>query len=194
MGKVVPDVNEHFDGEAPRGISRRTVAKAMAWAVPVIAVSAAVPAYAASQAILEATGEGCKLPGNSGSLYKGYAIGFAANNPFNTPILITINSIVLNGASLGGTQVINLNGCIKLGNESFTIPANTDYANLVLLTKESGDSQAGTLTATYTITGGGGGTVTASATVDTVPPIQGGACTDFTPAEKDCIGQQSRVE
>lgn len=185
---------EHPDSESPHGVSRRTVTSAMAWAVPVIAVAVAAPAYAASQPILQATGAGCKLPGNSGNLYKGYAIGFTADNPYNDPLLIRIDSIILNGASLGGTQIINLIGCIKLGDGLFTIPANTFYSNLVLLTKESGNSQAGTLTATYTIVGGPGGTVTASATVDSVPPIQGGECTDFTVAEKQCIAQQNRVE
>ena len=102
-----------------------------------------------------------------------------ANNTFDVPLLIRIDSIILNGTSLGGTQIINLIGCTKLGNDLFTVPANTLYSNLVLLTKEAGNSQAGTLTATYTITGGPGGTVTESATVDTAPPIQGGACTDF---------------
>ena len=39
-----------LDQPTPKGISRRTVAKAMAWSVPVVAVAAAVPAYAASGA------------------------------------------------------------------------------------------------------------------------------------------------
>jgi hypothetical protein len=190
----VPNLDDYFEDHGSHGISRRTVAKGMAWAVPVIAVAAAVPAYAASQPILQATGEGCKLPGSSGNLYKGYAIGFTANNPYDVSLMITVDSIILNGTSLGGTQIINLSGCTKLGNNTFTIPPNTFYSNLVLLTKESGNSQAGTLTATYTITGGPGGTVTASATVDTVPPIQGGECTDFTAAEKACIAQQSLAE
>ena len=187
-------MNEHSDSELPDGVSRRTITRAMAWAVPVIAVAAAAPAYAASQPILQATGEGCKLPGNSGNLYKGYAIGFTASNPYDVSLLIRIDSIILNGTSLGGTQIINLTGCIKLGDGIFTIPPRTSYSNLVLLTKESGNSQAGTLTATYTIVGGPGGTVTASASVDRVPPIQGGDCTDFTPAEKQCIAEQNRAE
>jgi hypothetical protein len=184
---------EPSGSRTPPGVSRRTVAKAMAWAVPALAVSAAVPAYAASQAILQATGAACKLPGNSGSLYKGYAIGFTATNPFAGPLGISIDSVILNDTSLGGTQVVNLIGCIKLGNAEFSVPASTVYSNLVLLTKEAGNSQEGTLTVTYTIAGGPGGTVTASATVSAVPPLQSGACTDFTPAEKNCIDQQSRV-
>ena len=43
------EFNEPIGSETPKGVSRRTVTKAMAWAVPVIAVSAAVPAYAASK-------------------------------------------------------------------------------------------------------------------------------------------------
>jgi hypothetical protein len=187
-------VNEHSDSAPPGGVSRRTVTRAMAWAVPVIAVAAAVPAYAASRPILQATGAACKLPGASGNLYKGYAIGFTADNPYNVPLVITIDSIILNGTSLGGTQIINLNGCVKLGDGTFLIPANTRYSNLVLLTKDSVNSQAGTLTVTYSIVGGPGGTVVASATVDAVPPIQGGECTDFSPADKNCIAQQNRVE
>jgi hypothetical protein len=192
-GKVVPDMTEPSGSESPRGVSRRTVAKAMAWAMPAIAISAAVPAYAASQAILHATGAACKLPGNSGSLYKGYAIGFTATNPLGDALVISIDSVILNGTSLGGTQIVNLIGCTKLGNDQFSVPANTVYPNLVLLTKEAGNSQEGTLAVTYTITGGAGGTVTATATVSAVPPLQSGACTDFTPAEKNCIDQQSRV-
>jgi len=48
--------------------TRRTIAKGAAWAVPVIAVAAAVPAYAASgepPPITQVTGLGCKEPGES---------------------------------------------------------------------------------------------------------------------------------
>lgn len=40
--------NEELGGTEPRTISRRTVAKAAAWAVPVVAMATAAPAYAAS--------------------------------------------------------------------------------------------------------------------------------------------------
>ena len=194
LGKVVPAVNENSDNEGPQGVSRRTVAKAMAWAVPVIAVSAAAPAYAASQGILQGTGKACKLPGNSQSLYKGYALGFSAVNPFTLPIIVTINSITLNGFSLGNLRIINLNGCETLGLNIFRVPGNTSYPNLVVLTEGSGNSQAGQLRATYTMSGAFGGEVTASASVDAVPPLQSGSCTDFTDAEKDCVQQQLLVE
>jgi hypothetical protein len=48
------------------GISRRTVTKAMAWAVPVIAIAAPTPAFAISGEPPTVTiGQACKLPGNS---------------------------------------------------------------------------------------------------------------------------------
>ena len=75
----------------------------MAWAVPVIAVAAAVPAYAASQNFLTARAAACKLPGSSAGVFKGYALGFAAE-PHRRPdlVVITIDSLVLNGTDPGG--------------------------------------------------------------------------------------------
>ena len=143
--------------------------------------------------ILTGNGAACKLPGNSQELYKGYALGFSAHNPFGSPLIVSILEMTLNGIPLGDLRIINLDGCLDLGLNTFTIPANTDYPNLVVLTQGAGNSQAGTLTATYTISGGPGGAVTASAEVGTAPPIQGGSCTGFTQAEKDCIAQQNRV-
>ena len=181
------ELNESFDGAQPAGVSRRTVTKAMAWAVPVIAVSAAVPAYAASQGVLALTGEGCKLPGNSQETYKGYALGVSAKNTFNVPITITLNSLALNNISLGSIKVIDLNTCTVLGVDSFVVGANQTLSNLVFLTAGAGNSQQGTLTGSYTITGGPGGTQTVSAQANVVPPVQGGACTDFNATEKACI-------
>jgi hypothetical protein len=166
----------------------------MQWAVPVIAVAAPVPAYAASQGpILSGNGAACKLPGGSQELAKGYALGFSARNPFGTPLTVTILEMTLNGIPLGDLRIINLDGCINLGLTTFTVPANTDYPNLVVLTEGAGNSQAGTLTASYSVSGGPGGTVDASAEVGTAPPLQGGECTGFTQAEKRCIAQQNRV-
>jgi len=188
------DVDEHLEGERPSRISRRTVAKGTAWAAPMIAVGVAAPAYAASQGILTGNGAACKLPGNSNERFKGYALGFSAHNPFASPLVVAIISMTLNGIPLGDLKIINLDGCLGLGVDTFTLPANTAYPNLVALTQGAGNSQAGTLAVTYTITGGPGGTVTASTQVDTAPPLQGGSCTGFTQAEKNCIAQQNRLE
>src|SRR4051812_14889978 len=93
------------DGESARPVSRRTVAKAMAWAVPVIALATAVPAHAASQQFLTGRDAACKLPGSSGGVFKGYALGFAADNPTEGAVVITIESLVLHGTDLGDIQV-----------------------------------------------------------------------------------------
>ena len=55
------------DLEEPKsGVSRRTVAKAMAWSVPAVALAVPAPAYAASgNPPTVAVGVACKLPGNS---------------------------------------------------------------------------------------------------------------------------------
>ncbi len=80
----------------------------MAWAVPVIAVSAAVPAYAASQINFDLTGLGCKLPGNSNSIFKGYAFALSITNTSTVPITIDIIDITLNGDDLGDTGLVDL--------------------------------------------------------------------------------------
>ncbi|GAA2032850.1 hypothetical protein GCM10009819_16130 [Agromyces tropicus] len=55
------------DLEEPKpGVSRRTVAKAMAWSVPAVALAVPAPAYAASGPPPDVSvGVACKLPGNS---------------------------------------------------------------------------------------------------------------------------------
>jgi hypothetical protein len=180
---------EPIGSEASSGVSRRTVTKAMAWAVPVIAVSAAVPAYAASGGILQLDGRGCKAPGRSNDTYKGYLYGFRASNPFNAQITITINSIDLNGTDLGDVLIIDLSTCQILGTNSFTLAPLQTASNLVVITQNAANSSQGTLNASYTVSGvPQGGTFTPSAPAPTVPPFQGnGSCTAFTRAEKLCM-------
>ena len=48
-----------------KGISRRTITKGAAWAVPVAPLIVATPAYAASGACLVLTSTGCKNPGSN---------------------------------------------------------------------------------------------------------------------------------
>lgn len=78
------------------GISRRTVTKAMAWALPAIAVAAPIPAFAASGQIPTITpGTACKAPGNScNPIVKGYSVPATVNNPSNKTIYVT--AIVIN--------------------------------------------------------------------------------------------------
>lgn len=180
------DINEPTDLEKTRGVSRRTVAKGVAWAVPAITLATAVPAAAgASQGVISFSGAGCKIPGGSApGVFKGYVFRMTASNTTSAAVTVTITSATLDGTSLGEVTVIDLNGCQKLGNP-FTIPANTNYQNLALLTRDAPNSQNGALVVTYTVSGSAG-SETAYATAGSLPPIQGG-CAVFTSAEEDCI-------
>jgi hypothetical protein len=179
--------NEELGDTEPRGISRRTVAIGAAWAVPVIALATASPAFAASNGIISLSGTGCKLPGNSQSVYKGYVFNMTASNTTNSPVTVTITSATLNGTDLGGITVINLDGCTVLGS-TFTIPANTTLAQLALLTKNATNSQNGTLVVSFTVAGDSG-TQDVTANASGLGPIQG-SCNAFTSAQAACIGNQ----
>src|SRR6478609_11913867 len=90
------------------GISRRTVTKAMAWAVPAIAIAAPVPAFAASGGSFNLSGLGCKLPGNSNSIYKGYAFRLSISNTTNSSITLNVTEIKLGTTNLGAVKIVNL--------------------------------------------------------------------------------------
>ncbi|WP_448811688.1 hypothetical protein [Agromyces bauzanensis] len=72
------------DLEEPKtGVTRRTVAKAMAWSVPAVALAVPAPAYAASGGPpTVSVGDACKLPGNAcGTLFvKGYLFEVTITN------------------------------------------------------------------------------------------------------------------
>lgn len=91
---------EESGASTPQGVSRRTVTKAMAWAVPAVAVAAAAPAFAASGTPPVITaGAACKLPGNSCKTLppKGYQVPATVYNPDPTKtIYITGISIANN--------------------------------------------------------------------------------------------------
>ena len=85
------------DLEEPKpGISRRTVAKAMAWSVPAVALAVPAPAYAASgNPPGVAVGTACKLPGNSAGDCADVFAGLPGLDPskaFAIPLLITNNT------------------------------------------------------------------------------------------------------
>ncbi|MDR2998291.1 MAG: hypothetical protein LBU78_09245 [Microbacterium sp.] len=87
------------DNSQQSGVSRRTVTKAMAWAVPAIAVAAPIPAFAASGPKPGLThGPACKAPGGSvqgcESPFKfGYGVPVTITNPGNKDVWITSISI-----------------------------------------------------------------------------------------------------
>jgi hypothetical protein len=174
-----------LDQQPAGGVSRRTVTKAMAWAVPAIAIAAPAPAFAVSGGILQFSGLGCKLPGNSNSIYKGYAFLLAVTNNTNSPITLNVTQITLNGTDLGAIESVNLDtGNIQVN--PFILPANFSAPHVALLTANAANSANGTLSVTYT-TDNGVTHVTVTASVNAAPPINGASCSAFTPAQKTTI-------
>lgn len=88
---------EDVNGQST-GITRRTVTKAMAWAVPAIAIAAPVPAFAASgNKPNVVVGSACKAPGASvcGDVFKfGYAVPVTITNTSGMDVWITDIDIV----------------------------------------------------------------------------------------------------
>lgn len=173
-------------------VSRRTIAKGAAWAVPAIVVASPAPALAASGP--PATRQfsvlsGCKLPGNSNATFKGYAFAMTASNTTSGTVVITINSITLNGTDLGNALVVDLDTCTTLGGvNTVTLPANTTYTNLALVVSNSANSASGTVAVDYTTFASGTTTTdTLYTSVDASPTINGATCSTFTSAEKACL-------
>ncbi|MDQ0577126.1 hypothetical protein [Agromyces albus] len=174
------------DLEEPKpGVSRRTVAKAMAWSVPAVALAVPTPAYAASPGVITVTGAGCKLPGASqNAVFKGYAFRATISNTTNTAITVTIVDMTLDGDDLGNVGVIRLDPCTDLGTNTFTVAANSTF-DVALLTQNAATSANGQLIISYTVDGGPVQQVSTDANAS--PPIQGASCTAFSDSEQDCI-------
>lgn len=171
------------DLEEPKpGITRRTVAKGMAWSVPAIALAVPAPAYAASPGTITLSGDGCKLPGASTDVYKGYVFRAVLANTTNADIEVLITDMTLDGEDLGNVTVVSFNPCDDLGNP-FTVPANTPSLSVAILTNGFTNSSNGLLVVTYTVDGGPVQTVSATANVE---PIQNPHCT-FSDSEAVCI-------
>jgi hypothetical protein len=76
-----------------QGVSRRTVVKGTAWAVPAVVVASAAPAMAASPCVTISFGpNSCKQPGE-GQNIKGYNLQFCFTNTCNTAITVTVTAI-----------------------------------------------------------------------------------------------------
>lgn len=192
-----------FASDKPGGVSRRTVTKAMAWAVPAIAIAAPVPAFAgASQGILTLDGTGCKLPGNSNPTYKGYAFNINARNTTQSIwFSVLIVSVTLDGSDLGDANVVNMDNCTLIGNP-FCIGPGQTLNNLALVTEGAGSSSNGQLIVTYQISqtlsppnntcnpaAPYGTPQIASTGINDAPPINGASCpaTTFNAAQKACL-------
>lgn len=174
-----------FEQQPEGGVSRRTVTKAMAWSIPVVAIAAPVPAFAASGGILNFAGTGCKLPGNSNSIFKGYVFLLSVVNNTNSNIVLNVTNITLDGNGLGSIRSVNLD-TNTVQNNPFVLPANTSAPHVALLTSLAPNSQNGVLSVTYT-TDNGATFTTVTATVAAAPPLNGASCNTFTAAQKTSI-------
>lgn len=117
------------DRVTSRLTSRRTVAKGMAWSVPVVAVAAAAPAFAVSCETFSFGAGSCKCPGQSTTDPYGYWLTLCYNCPPGTNANATGQATITairntpNGTPLAVTPkpgacttpgypiVIPLNGC-----------------------------------------------------------------------------------
>lgn len=127
-------------GNSEQGISRRTVTKAMAWAVPVVAVAAAAPTAAASCIpTLTLSPRSCKCPGQS------------TNSPFTYNLYMCAGGQSCPESSLSVTvkKVVKRNSGDVLWSGTQAIPTGTCY----LFTGSTTDS--GTwIDVTYSVAGG----------------------------------------
>ncbi|MEJ1090731.1 hypothetical protein [Microbacterium istanbulense] len=136
------------------GVSRRTVTKAMAWAVPVMAVASTVPLAAASYVPVTLTGIACKEPGNP----KYYRFQVKITNDNLAAVTVTFVSLTINGLTLSTVDP-----------GSTTVPSFTER----LITVRDGtypDSANGTATLTYSIDGV---QYTTSTSFNDLPPTNG---------------------
>lgn len=191
--------------ETNRGISRRTLAKGMAWSVPAVVVASAVPAYAASPVVpppVKLTGRSCKIPGGSvSSDWKDGAVyETVLTNTTNTPQTFKITSFQRGSVSQPGSQVAvvklssapNSVGCCTnlVSAGTFTVPANST-GTYVFVTRDWGSSGSGTLTVGFEIDGNAQPNATGSdGALNPIPNCNGngGSC-DLTNAQKACIMQ-----
>jgi len=160
-----------LDDNAP-GVSRRTVTKAMAWAVPAIALAAPAPASAASPCtpVISFGGTSCKCPGSSTGVDFGYILQFCvtlANQCALPPggLVATITNIVNNS----GKPVVPVTPGVSYPiHVPVTIAPNCGGAAILF----DSESSASSLVITYSIGGGPAQTAYVDA-----PPTCASSCT-----------------
>ena len=90
------DAPKRVQSSGGLNVSRRTVARGMAWSVPAVAVATAAPAYAnhSIPIITRRCGSACKHPGNPEA--KDYHFTFCFTNTSTVPITITLTNMIVN--------------------------------------------------------------------------------------------------
>lgn len=123
----------------PKGITRRTVTKSMAWAVPVIAVAATVPSAAATCIpTVDLTDRSCKCPGQS------------TQSPFTYHLQICVVGTVCpqGGATITITHIESVSGVVIFDGSVDISPGD----ECTVITASSSNS-AGLLEITYEVDG-----------------------------------------
>lgn len=157
-------MNNRTERPRPSGVSRRTVVKGAAWAVPAITVASAVPAMAASQGPIYFTGNACKLPGASigdGVNYKqGYVFELIATNvvgPNPLDVITVISAVTVNGVAANQFEAVVTTGVMDCGfgpcgsdvRHEFCTPDDTPYQR-ILIYADMDDSAQAEMCITYT--------------------------------------------
>src|SRR3954454_5808710 len=88
----------NIDTHVTDGLSRRSVVRGAAWAMPAVVVAAPAPLVAASTGAPSFSGSACKLPGASSNAYNGYVVELIANSSGQTGDPVTvITGVTVNG-------------------------------------------------------------------------------------------------
>ena len=162
--------------EKKPGVSRRTVAKAMAWSVPAVALAVPAPAYAASPCtpVPSFGGASCKCPGGSTNVKFGYILQICVTvgNECALPpggLVATITGIENNS----GKPLVPLSPITQYPfNVPVTVAPNCGGTAILF----DSESSASTLIVSYTIGNGAPQTISLAA-----PPDCAENCSGPTP-------------
>jgi hypothetical protein len=116
---VQQDAHERMHKSGGLHVSRRTVARGMAWSVPAVAVATAAPAFAVSRIPPDLLYTGaCKFPGLSCRIAPyGYALTFAVTNNDARPLAFCSATLTIEGDNPFGAGVVPVytGGCFTVG-------------------------------------------------------------------------------
>ena len=167
MNENINDTNMPEGGYRP---SRRTMLKAAAWSVPVVAVSQAVASPAMAQIIETPSSPiiidfgastACKIPGENWNRLcytKGYVLWAKFINTLNVDVAVSVDAMVVGGVSqcIVGTSIpLSPAGCSGLFSPVY-LPANSNETTVGIFSNAATDS-ANTdviVNITYTPVGG----------------------------------------
>jgi len=123
--------------------SRRAVVRTGVWTVPVIATAAAAPAFAGTcnppPVSVDGVGYGCKLPGDSTDVHKGYRMVLTFHNTSRSAQPTTVTSFTISGAPT-----------TDFTPKSFTVPPGTSTKVFIVQSTTSAERAA---TVSYLVAG-----------------------------------------